>query len=508
MNVIFTKYNNRRLPEFQLETTIYEINGQRKVRKRSLSDLGRVHLNNIYLNSQKTSELYKGIKVLVPEIYNNELHYPFITGNRWSDILLELIKSNNKNDFIQKIKYFANKLIGIQSESSGRFISNEEFEKVFGCELVLEDTLCLNPANIDMTFDNIIESETDSILIDCEWVFNFEVPASFVLYRSMYSFWTKHQFQIRPFFEIEDFYSIVGIDGRILEFYVNMEKKFQDYVHGQYSLENYKKKTYLTSNIVKLIEEKKYYSYAYLPINGVYKSVKETEVNGFNDNVIFEFLDPCEDHVRFDVIRKPALIEIKSLKITDPIDDKKIYEQCDGTNEFEGLTFSNDVRVLSKENSLTLILLTDHTHLFLKLNLPVYNGLKLILDIKLIHLIEENLIKKIEQLEDDTDYLELKRVHSDLIQKNNLDLQHYEKENTKLETQIINCEKENIKLETQIIDYENEITIFKMNWEEQSNALIKKEKELNEILESKSWKLTEPLRKIMRIFNVKEWKKL
>lgn len=474
MNILFTKYNNNRLPKYQLETSIYEFEGLRKVRKRPLTNEGLLHINNIYDNTHKTSVLYKEIQVLVPEIFNNELHYPFIYGKSWSDILLEYIREDNKIGFVQKLKCFISTLAGIQSGVKKNFVSNEKFNEVFGCDLVLEEIICVNPANIDMTFDNIIDNGEVPILIDCEWVYPFEIPISYILYRSLYSFWTKHQLQIRPYFEIEELYHIAEIDSSIVEQYDKMEQNFQRNVHGQNALEKYKRKSYSTQSILKLINEHQYYSYAYLPVNMEYKFVEEVKVDSSQTEIRFHFTDPCEDHVRFDLIRKPALVELKSIKIVDQFDVANIYELCDSSNDFEGLTFSEDVKILSKEGNLTVMFLTEMTHIFLKLKRSAYHGFKLILEVKLIQIVNEKIVEQIE----------------------------HEKRDYETQLKIVQNEVEQYK--NKVEELRKDIEQKKMIINDLEDELSLKNKQLNEITESKYWKITSPIRKVHKIFNTKE----
>ena len=68
------------------------------------------------------------------------------------------------------------------------------FRERFGQEIT-EDTLCVAPANIDLILDNIFESESGRYqVIDCEWMFDFPVPVSFLLWRSINELYSTYPF--------------------------------------------------------------------------------------------------------------------------------------------------------------------------------------------------------------------------------------------------------------------------------------------------------------------------
>ncbi len=71
-----------------------------------------------------------------------------------------------------------------------------EFARVFGEGEVMEDALCVAPANIDLILDNIFETDGSYQVIDCEWVFDFPVPATFLIWRAV-----NELYSVRPWLE-------------------------------------------------------------------------------------------------------------------------------------------------------------------------------------------------------------------------------------------------------------------------------------------------------------------
>ena len=61
-----------------------------------------------------------------------------------------------------------------------------EFCRVFGeARLVQERTDCLCPANVDLILDNIFPDGEQNYIIDGEWIFDFPIPSSFVIWRTI-----------------------------------------------------------------------------------------------------------------------------------------------------------------------------------------------------------------------------------------------------------------------------------------------------------------------------------
>ncbi|WP_426451090.1 hypothetical protein ACP26L_03240 [Paenibacillus sp. S-38] len=376
MEVLYAKYSRERLPDFQTETLFVEdAHSGRQVIKRGLSSQADEHISNIYENTMRLAKIYSG-QVLIPHKRENSLVYKFLNGQTWDNRLLEALLHQGKDKFILLLREFSLYIHSLQSTTSGYFKACNEFKKVFGIEIELEQAHCVCPANIDLIFDNvfIIEEKTENIILDCEWVFNFNIPLKFILFRSVYAFWIKYQTQIGRVVTMEEILELLDIStDEALLFYRMEEEFFQVYVHGEkYKsgiLSSYNKEPYTSQKVTSLIYDNLYDVQVLLPINNVY-TYEKTNQNEFSEEfkeLSFKFSDPFEDHIRIDPVNLPALVDIKSIELYKVNVDKleRVFV-CDKETEFANLSYSDNILIIEKGNVFSFLTLDKKNHLFLK----------------------------------------------------------------------------------------------------------------------------------------------
>ena len=212
---IYIKYNRTRLPKYQIKTEIRLGEGKKYVVKSALKKEGIPHILGMY----DGAKLIKNDSVTVLEgTFKNagEINFPFIKGKSLSNLCEDCIKKDI-NGFIEGIKEYLKKIVD-------------------------EDAL-----NLDAIFDNFIFDGEKFIAIDCEWIFDESMDfikdrELFIKYRALHSFYQNNAEKIQNKFALNesDFmasFCIDDIDG--MDF---IERRFQDYIHGDYQevyLDNY-----------------------------------------------------------------------------------------------------------------------------------------------------------------------------------------------------------------------------------------------------------------------------
>ena len=212
---VYIKYNRTRLPKYQIKTEIRLREGKKYVVKSALKKEGIPHILGMY----DGAKLIKNDSVTVLEgTFKNagEINFPFIKGKSLSNLCEECIKKDI-NGFTEGIKEYLKKIVD-------------------------EDAL-----NLDAIFDNFIFDGEKFIAIDCEWIFDESMDfikdrELFIKYRALHSFYQNNADKIQNKFALNesDFmasFCIDDIDG--MDF---IERRFQDYIHGDYQevyLDNY-----------------------------------------------------------------------------------------------------------------------------------------------------------------------------------------------------------------------------------------------------------------------------
>ena len=212
---VYIKYNRTRLPKYQIKTEIRLSDDKKYVVKSALKKEGIPHILGMYDGAKRIKN--DSVTVLEGAFKNaGEINFPFIKGKSLSNLCEECIKKDI-NGFIEGIKEYLKKIVD-------------------------EDAL-----NLDAIFDNFIFDGEKFIAIDCEWIFDESMDfikdrELFIKYRALHSFYQNNADKIQNKFALteSDFMAKFGIDD--IDGMDFIERRFQDYIHGDYQevyLDNY-----------------------------------------------------------------------------------------------------------------------------------------------------------------------------------------------------------------------------------------------------------------------------
>ena len=212
---VYIKYNRTRLPKYQIKTEIRLRDDKKYVVKSALKKDGIPHILGMYDGAKRIKN--DSVTVLEGSFKNDgEINFPFIKGKSLSNLCEDCIKKDI-NGFIEGIKEYLKKIVD-------------------------EDAL-----NLDAIFDNFIFDGEKFIAIDCEWIFDESMDfikdrELFIKYRALHSFYQNNAEKIQNKFALtkSDFMAKFGIDD--IDGMDFTERRFQDYIHGDYQevyLDNY-----------------------------------------------------------------------------------------------------------------------------------------------------------------------------------------------------------------------------------------------------------------------------
>ncbi len=227
--IIYTNYPYERDPKFNTRTEIVIDNGIKKVYKYPKSEKSKAHIAQMY-NYYSTCRDIVGqndVRLCKCEKENDRVVFEYIEGDDIRDILCRLIKDGNISQVVCILEKFYEVITALCEEKE--FYPSHEFMNVFGNIVPKYDgkILVMNPANIDLNFDNIILSDGKFVILDYEWTFSFDVPIEFILYRGINCLLVYNSK-----FEELNLFEKFGINKENIEIYSNMEDAFQKYVLG------------------------------------------------------------------------------------------------------------------------------------------------------------------------------------------------------------------------------------------------------------------------------------
>ena len=74
---------------------------------------------------------------------------------------------------------------------------------------------------------------------DYEWVFDFEIPYEYVMWRALYQLYEKYAAYLKAHFSKRKFLILLGIAEENISIYEAMERSFSECVYGKNNRENY-----------------------------------------------------------------------------------------------------------------------------------------------------------------------------------------------------------------------------------------------------------------------------
>lgn len=233
MKIDFIKYNSLRKDEFNLKTVIESAGGARTVKKIPASEPARAFTERIAENRRLLLNQYKNVKICGCE-RNDEgvIAFDFTDGKSITETLNELLKANDKKGFIDLLfKYKSLLLDNDELQTENAFNVTKDFTDVFGEYYGDYPFEYIKISNIDMSFDNLIYNGQYTA-IDYEWVFDFPVPLNYIIARNLFNLFHKLFGESAGFIALNEVLELFGINDAHAEAYLRMEGRFQAYVYG------------------------------------------------------------------------------------------------------------------------------------------------------------------------------------------------------------------------------------------------------------------------------------
>ena len=259
--LLYVKNNSMRCPEFRLSTTIFQEDNEKKVIKTAMCPEATGHLMKMKENYQMLTESLSEIEYIPFQEKSGRLIFPYIDGTS----LLENVdvKKDAIDEIVSKITRILEEINQLEHYKNEKFYITEDFAKVFGDDIALEEECSTYPINIDSILSNYVRQGDRVFGIDYEWVVTFPVPTRFIDYRRIHYFYYENSELLKGRCEEEQFLIMFGFSPKELEQYQKMEYNFQQYVHGKnikyFYLPKYEKqkidRSYL-SNLREQIESK------------------------------------------------------------------------------------------------------------------------------------------------------------------------------------------------------------------------------------------------------------
>ena len=224
------RFPSDRKDRFALMTAIYS---KERVDKTALSRASFGHIRNAERLAPALTSVYaRGSITYDPVVFSTDtMTCDFIDGHDLQGVLVELLEKDNKDEFMTLVIDFGERIL--KSHADGFFVPSAQFNEVFGRPSLPSNLLCSAVTNIDINFDNIIiTSDGKYHIIDCEWAFDYPIPADFIVWRTIFYFFQKYKDAVDDGAEAlqEACFESFGYDEDLCEQFLKMELSFQRYM--------------------------------------------------------------------------------------------------------------------------------------------------------------------------------------------------------------------------------------------------------------------------------------
>lgn len=238
MEIIYKRSNADRKKEFLIETQIVNNSDNIYVLKKASCSEAKPHLNAIYENYFKFTP-FENVFINKTNFEGENLLFEYINGITFEELILERTNKADKEQFYNLIKKYIQIIKNISKVQKGKFIPEKPFIKIFGFyKSNIEIEYCTT-SNIDLLFSNIIiDNQNNYHIIDYEWVFDFPIPLNYIVFRSIFAFWSSNKTKLKDFISEKELYKICNISNSEIKSFYKMENNFQYYVTGHKNKED------------------------------------------------------------------------------------------------------------------------------------------------------------------------------------------------------------------------------------------------------------------------------
>ncbi|MDX9960842.1 MAG: hypothetical protein RBS32_05125 [Aliarcobacter sp.] len=468
MKTIFAKYNSERLPKYQIVTKIVEDNDKKRYAlKEPLCEEAKEHIESVYKNYKLLKSTYD-INLVKPTIVQNGILFEMAEGRSLENILLDSLAQNDETSFQRYINKFLDFVDAMVSKRNVVFEPTEEFKEVFGKWEIDETQDIIKLANIDLIFGNIFIGDADKFtLIDYEWIFDFEIPKSYVIWRSLAIFSTYHSINIDKYIE----QTILNNHDRFMK----LDNNFSNSVHGM------NRKYFLTPEINKIVH---FSNFENKKINidlEFFIQLFIEDGNGISEetSIRFPVLENNEiQKFEFDLSAKK---NIKSLRL-DPLNDSCVVEierisLILVDNSEIDLIANISSNVCSHHGKNYFFESFDPQIHFTNIDSEIFTkAIKFLVELKYSHISKDSVHVCVNQILNDKNYFIKQKDQK--IESLNEELNQKEQDIENLNEQLNQKEQDIENLNNKVFSFENELI---------------------SLYTSKSYKVTRPFRSLVRI---------
>ncbi|MFQ8704821.1 MAG: class I SAM-dependent methyltransferase [Thomasclavelia sp.] len=310
INSKYSKFSRERKEDYQILTSIINDGENKFVVKKPLTDKSIIHLErmyNYYKEINRSKKYNNKIRYCPVKIEEDRVIFDFIYGRSLETLIKECIIEHKEDELTKYIEILID-VIDLQKKE--KFKYSNEFKEVFGDIKGLEDLEAVSFPNIDLIPDNLIIDASGTVnIIDYEWVYNFLVPKTFIIFRSLFH---SKAFNLLSVEKKDELYIKYGILDKLKDVYLQMEINFQKYISGEGN-----KMSEILDKMNNLVIRKDMNIFKDIHIIKVYEdNLKTNEIklsNNISDYILITSIKEKVDEIKILLCSMPCIVKIKSI---------------------------------------------------------------------------------------------------------------------------------------------------------------------------------------------------
>lgn len=213
MKTSFIIFSDERRKEYCIRTDVEKCEGSGIVRKSSVYEEGKKHIESFAAKYQLLKKYFSSVKVANVEIKDSVATFPYIEGKLMLARYDEFFNSKNIEGIIQLAKEHCQIVCGNDNNTSS-FYESDESRKWFGDLSFFEGEDGLLVSNYDAIASNIVSTSNGWCFIDYEWVFDFVLPREIVIYHCLSNMYL-HNSSYEDVYPLKNLLISVGVKSQI-----------------------------------------------------------------------------------------------------------------------------------------------------------------------------------------------------------------------------------------------------------------------------------------------------
>lgn len=348
MKKIYSKITKERQKQFQIETYITQDGDEKQVVKKALTPECIEHIQGM----QGYYEKHRSANFLCPSrmISEKEVAFEFLQGKSLCNEMLEALAQRAEAKFISYLRIYDEIIRQNVQVVKGPFMAENGFEEIFGNVAFEDEIEYATGLNIDMAFDNIIRDESDGSykIIDYEWVFSFNIPIKFLIYRAVLAFYTRNASAMKDIIDLEEIYGCFDITDSETIIFDHMNEAFNAYVYGgqdgyNSSVIAYKKEVY---DVKKLLPEENLFLQVFLN-----DGTKYLEGRAITNHVIGK---KVKMDIPLEFVQKVSEIRVDPLNVSCVLKNLQVKVVTKENDEYEITEYQHNA-IITKDNDFIFV---------------------------------------------------------------------------------------------------------------------------------------------------------